>query len=72
MARAHRRTQSSKLGGENSVEIAAKINAAIADFGAPMKPCDAFSSDELNQIVRDMHCQFNEHLTGALTKGDGR
>ena len=33
-------------------KISAKINAAVAEFGAPVKPCDAFTSEELNQIVR--------------------
>jgi len=53
-------------------QIAAKINAAVQTLGVPQRICDEFSTAELNQAVRDLHCHFSPQLTSALPSGDAR
>jgi hypothetical protein len=73
MARARRTVHSKdRMGGESAEEIAAKINAAVASMEVPTRACAAFTPEELNQAVRDLHCHFSAHLSAALPSNDMR
>jgi hypothetical protein len=72
MARNHKTTQTSRVGGKNGEEIAGKINEAVSGAGHPVKNCIDHTLGELNQRIRDMHCHFSPHLEEVLKAGDGR
>lgn len=64
--------QTERVGGKSSSEITDKINAALATMNIPMKQCSDFSLEDLNSIMRSMHCHMNEHISGNYVEGDGR
>ena len=70
--RARSTTPSSRVTASTHEEIAAKLTAAVRAGDAPVKTCEEFAIEELNQLVRDLHCEFHDDLDTALEERDGR
>jgi len=62
LVRASTQTQSGRLAGSSSREIAEKINAYIKNSGVQTKACDEHSLKELNELVISMWPLFSAEL----------
>lgn len=71
LARASTRQQSGRLGGSTSEEIADKINGHLSSV-APQRACQAYSLEELNNLMRSMFPHLSQELSAIYDANDGR